>query len=399
MEMRELKDAIAAHHKSAQMLAQEVKSARDGQRALDSRIDRLETLAGRSDLGGYRPGGESLEDREAKQAFGAYLRNPHSPKVKAELEAKAVSGATDAGGGYAIPEVISTDIRARLRDVSVMRQICRVETASTSDFKILVDVAGSSSGWAGEGDTRSATNTPQLHEVAPTFGTNYALITASEEIVNDAMFDIQSWLVRRTVEELALTEGEAFLIGNGTKKPTGLLTAPIVSAGDFDSPARPEGSFKYLPTGFADSFGGDQTASPPGNPGDVLVQAVYDLRAPYRQNARWLMNSATAGVIRKFKDAEGRYLWSESMLAGQPPLLLGYPVAIDEAMPDIGTNTHPVAFGDFERAYTIVDLQGLRITLDDNVTTPGQLRWYIRRRVGGQVTDTHALRFIKCAAS
>src|SRR5690606_9846299 len=89
---------------------------------------------------------------------------------------------------------------------------------------------------------------------------------------------------------------------------------------------------------------------------------------------------------------------TDSLAAGQPARLMGYPVAIDEAMPDIGSNTFPVGFGDFSRGYGIFDLGGLRITIDDNITTPGLVKYYFRKRVGGCVLNNNAVRFIKCAA-
>lgn len=111
------------------------------------------------------------------------------------------------------------------------------------------------------------------------------------------------------------------------------------------------------------------------------------------------MNSATAGVLRKAKDGDGRPLWADSLREGQPSMLMGHGVTICEAMPDIGEDTHPIAFGDFGRAYVFAMRGGLGVTVDDNITTPGMVKFYIRERVGGCVYDENAVRFVKCAVS
>ena len=344
----------------------------------------------------------SPEQAEHTRAFEAWLRQPHSQNARAELETlqqKAVTIGTDGAGGYAVPEQLAQQILQRLRDLSPIRQIARVMPVSSSDFKEIVDVGGISSGWVGEGDTRTETDTPSIEEVAPTFGTCFAYPKASEESLADIMFDVQSWLVDRASEELAIQEGAAFISGNGTKKPTGFLNGAPSSNDDSGSPERAFGTLKYLATGDANGFGSLSTTSPEHYPADVLWQTVYDLRAGYRMNARWVMNSATAGVIRRFKDADGRYLWQDSLQAGQPALLCGYPVTIAEDMPDIGSNAFPVAFGDFDRGYLVADSFSVRVTVDSNITTPGQIKFYVRKRVGGKIRDDHAIRLVKCATS
>lgn len=138
-----------------------------------------------------------------------------------------------------------------------------------------------------------------------------------------------------------------------------------------------------MPTGKADGFPADRLGSSAGDPMGVMADAIYALKAQYRADANWLMNSATAKVVAKWKDADGRPLWQPPLVAGMLPTLMGYPVEIDEAMSDIGANTHQMRFGDFRRGYLIADAGPLRITVDDNITQPGRIKWYIRKRVGG----------------
>ena len=343
------------------------------------------------------------EQAEHSKAFEHWLRNPHSHNARSaleELQQKAFDTTANASGGHAVPTEINQQIMLRLREMNPLRQIASVVQVSTSDYREVIDTGGTSSGWVGEGDSRSETSTPNLELVQPTFGIVYAYPKATEESVADIQFNIRTWLVDRIAEEIAIAEGQAFIDGNGINKPTGLLNAsPESTADNMGSPSRTFGALKYIPTGVADGFGELSTTSPTHYPADVLLTTVYDLKAAYRQNAVWLMNSTTAGTIRKFKNSMGDYLWTDGLQPGQPSMLCGYPVWINEAMPDIGSNAHPVLFGDFRRGYVIADSFTTRITVDDNISTPGYVKWYARRRVGGAVRDDHAIRAIKCATS
>jgi len=396
--MTELKEAIQSFSADLEAFKQ-----RYGERvdALANDVDDLLVRANRPGGGG---GWADPIQGEHKQAFEAWLRDPRSAQRQMDLagmEQRSVTVGVPAGGGYAVPEAIDRDIREKLRLRGGIANLVRRISVSSSDFKVLTNVKGAASGWVGEGDTRNETATSQLAETALTFGTLYAYPKASEESLQDIMFDVGAWLTRDTVEEFAIQISRAIIAGNGTKKPTGFLNAEPVAIPDDDdiSPARPFGTCEYIATGVADGFGSLSTGSPEHFPADVLLATVYALNAGYRANATWVMSSSTAGTIRKFKDADGRYLWVDPIAQGQPPLLCGYPVTVDEHMPSIGANAHPIAFGDFAAAYTLADLGGLRITLDDNITTPGQVKFYIRQRLGGALVNDDAIKVIKCAAS
>lgn len=345
--------------------------------------------------------GEGKKEDEHKSAFVNFIRNPRDQKAIAALqdvERKAVfttGTGGSAAGGYAVPEEISRAIITQLTDISPMRQVANVVTASSPDYKILVDTLGTSSGWAGEKGTRSETNTPSLGEVAPTFGTLYAYPKATEESLNDIFFDVQSWLVNSTAVAFAAAEGIAFTTGDGSNKPTGMMAATKSTA---DDASLAFGSVQYVPTGAAAGFPALSLTSPVAYPADKLVDLVHKLKAGYRANARWMMNKATLAVVRKFKDSEANYLWQPGLAAGMPSSLLGFQVIENEAMADIGANAFPIAFGDFRAAYTIVDLVGLRVTLDE-VTSPGYVKWLLRKRVGGKLVDNQAVKFIKCATT
>lgn len=357
---------------------------------LSDRLDQIETKLGRPGA----PGVKAEERDPHSDAFAAWLRDPRSDTKRhalADIEAKQASGTSDAAGGFIVPELIARPLLMRARDANTLRPIVRRIEVASGDVVLPLSNADATSGWAGETDTRNATTEPTLTGPKPTFGTLYALVEATEELVTDAAFNVAEWFTMEAGAALGEAEAIAMVSGNGSAKPTGILnTAPEAGADG----SRTAGAFKYLASGTADSLGADNAAVQ-----DLLVSMIYDLRAQYRQAGRWIMNSATAGTLRKLKDSDGRMLWSDGLAAGEPARLLGFPVTLSEAMPSIGADAHPIAFGDFGRGYVLADRGGLRVTIDDNVTVPGRVRWYIRRRVGGIGYDTHAVRFAKCATS
>ncbi len=366
------------------------------------RLEDAEIKLDRPNGGG---GGDGLtpEQKAHRDAFVDWMRAPQDAEKKSALhraavEAKAISSSTSSAG-YAIPEVIGRTIYQQLQQESPMRQILSVQQVGTSDYKELVDVNGETSGWVGETGTRSATSEPVLEQVAPTMGEVYAYPSIYEHILDDAFFDVQGWLVSKVTAEFARREGEAFISGNGTNKPTGFLDPTPVATADFDSPARTFGIPEYLATGNASGFGTISTTSPEHYPGDVFFDAVHAMRPRWRQGAVWLMNTSTKGVIRKLKDSEGNYLLRMGLEVGEGNQLLGYSIVEMDHMPDIAANAFPVAFGNFREAYMAVERVGLRITVDDNITSPGQVKFYVRRRLGGKLRNDQPLKLIKCAAS
>lgn len=372
----------------------------------DARLEDLELRMDRpgNPGGAGRRGGYSAEQNDYKAAFLNFVRNPNDQRALAEMQEKAVTIGTPAAGGYALPEELYAIVQTRLLRQSPIRRLARVVTASSSDFKLLVDTNGTGYGWVGEGDTRSETDTPSLGEVAPPSGIVYSYPKASEESMLDIFFNVEEWLTSSVARHHALAEGIAFVDGNGTKKPKGFLAGTIVATDDTTSPARAFAEIQYVPTGKADGFLNMATTSPCSitiSPSDCLIDLLYTLPSEYRMlpGTAWAMNSRTAQVIRKFKDADGNYLWQPGLIAGEPAHLLGYPVVEVDQMPDIGANSYPVAFANWPSAYTIVDYpQSMRITRDE-VTTPGQVKFYVRKRVGGVVTDNYAIRLLKVAVS
>lgn len=339
-----------------------------------------------------RVSGTSVESREHLDAFTNFLRKPKDINARqslAEIDLRNLSsGGTDPAGGFIIPEVILGPLNARAFNVNPFRSLVRVVQVSTRDVNFPLSNSNSTTGWVGETAARPATAETTLSNAKPTFGTLYSYVEATEELVMDAVFDIGTWFAGEAGGKMGEAEMAAIITGNGTDRPTGLLNAAPTTGADG---TRAAGVLKYLPTGNASTLG--------AAPSDLLITTVYDLKAGYRANASWVMNSAVAGDIRKLKDSQGRFLWTDGISQGEPSTLLGYPVHIAESMPGVTANAHPILFGDFQSAYILCDLGPLRVTVDDNVTVPGRVKWYIRRRLGGTVYDNDAVRAIKIATT
>jgi HK97 family phage major capsid protein len=163
-----------------------------------------------------------------------------------------------------------------------------------------------------------------------------------------------------------------------------LNTAPVLTA-DFNNPLRAAAAYQYIPADAGDAA---------GIVADALFDVIYTLNSAYRAGAAWVMNSMTTSAVRKLKTAEGVYHWQPGLQVGQPDSLLGYPVETWEQMPDIATNAFPIGFGNWRKAYVLVERVGLRVTRD-NITAPGFVKFFIRRREGGIVLNNDAAKFIR----
>lgn len=294
-------------------------------------------------------------------------------------------------GGFTVSPVVDGAIDAMMRDFSPLRSLARVVQILEGDSWVkILGRSGAGSGWVGEEETRPATDSPKLGQVSITPREVYAQPELTNVLLDDAGFDLNAFLQEDVSGELALKEGAAFVSGAGDKQPQGFLSVPVATTADA---SRAFGTLQYVATGQAGAFASS-------NPADKLMDLMTALRPSYRvgDGVAWLMNSATANVVRKFKDGQGNYLWTPSILAGQPDRLAGYPVALDENMPDIGANSFSVAFGNWRRGYTIVDKPGIRLIVD-RVTKKGWTLMYFSKRVGGGVVDSNAIKLLKFAAS
>ena len=332
---------------------------------------------------------------EHKDAFVNWIRSRGKDTQRElkmqELQQKDVTIGSNAGGGFAVPEEISRDIERLEKKFSPVRRLVKVVPTGTSDYKELVKIKGATSGWVGETGNRAKTDTPVLREVSPSYGELYAYPQVSEWSLDDMFFNVEEWLAEEVAEDFAVQEGEAVISGNGTNKPIGMINTAPVTKEDGAAVLRPAGAYQFIPS---DTSPGAATTPEPGILPDSLIDLTFAVNSKYRYNAHFVFNSVTAGSIRKLKDQDGQYLWQAGLQMGQPDTLLGYPYEIWEQMPDVGLNKHPVSFGNFRRAYLLTPRTGMRITRDD-VTNVGFVRFYVRRREGGNVLNNNAVKFLK----
>lgn len=364
---------------------------------IKQKLEKVETKISRPGLlEGKQQDGESREQMEYRSAFFDWVRSPtdserqqkaaHAYGKVLETKATQVVTSTGSAGGFALPEIVEQQIARLSVDISPIRQIATVRMVGSPDYKELFDINGAGFEWVGEADTRSQTDTPDLAEVAPTFGMASAKPQASEESLDDLFFDVENWLIESAAEAIAEGEGAAFVSGNGTKKPTGILAGTPVSTTDA---SRAFGTLQYV-------AGGQAAALPTSL--DKFYDMVYALRARYRNNANWVTSKLVMADLRKYKDGNNQYLWQPSIIAGQPSTFIGYPVAEAEDMPAVAANAFPVAFGDFREGYLIADRVGMRVTRDE-ITTPGFVKFYVRKRVGGILRNTQAIKLLKIATT
>lgn len=372
---------------------------------MKAKLEKVETKLSRPGAGdASRQEGESKEAAEYRHAFLDWMRAPSDnerqqkvaaaakqleAKSRDDLETRSTQTVTSTGsaGGFALPEIIERQIARLSVDISPIRQIATVRTVGSPDYKELFDINGAGFEWVGETDTRNQTNTPNLAEVAPTFGMASAKPQASEESLDDLFFDVEGWLVSSAAEAIAKGEGAAFVSGDGTKKPTGFLAGPTpVTTADS---SRAFGTLQYIASG--------QAAALPTS-ADVFYDLVYSLRARYRNNAQWVTSKLVLAALRKYKDTANQYLWQPALTAGQPATFMGYGITEAEDMPAVGAGAFALAFGDFRDGYLIADRVGMRITRDE-ITSPGFVKFYVRKRVGGKLRNTEAIKLLKIAAS
>jgi len=326
-------------------------------------------------------------DAPHKKAFAAYLRSGDDDGLRGlQLEEKALSTAVAADGGYLVDPATAETIAGVLRNASSIRAISNVVQVEATAFDVLIDHTDIGAGWANETVATVETGTPLVDRISIPLHELSALPKASQRLLDDSAFNVEEWLAARIADKFARSEGAAFVSGDGIDKPTGFLNYAAVADNLWAW-----GNLGYVATGAAGDFNATNQA-------DAIVDLVYALGARYRANATFVMNSKTAGAVRKMKDVDGRFLWSDGLSASEPARLMGYPVLIAEDMPDIALNATAIAFGDFGAGYTVAERPDLRILRDPFSAKPNVL-FYATKRVGGDVSDFAAIKLLKFSLS
>ncbi len=344
-------------------------------------VDRIALKGQRPQLHGAA---RALPD-ETKAAFQRYMRVGDATSI-ATLEAKSLNTGTDPEGGYLAPEQTEAIIAAAVKDISPIRQVASIREIGANVFRKPVSNGDGAAGWVGETGARAETTSPTITAIDFPTMELYAMPAASQTLLDDSIVDIDQWLADEVQSEFAVQESAAFVNGDGINQPKGFLSYTIA-----EDSVKLAGELGYIATGVDGGF-------PVANPSDVLLDLIYAPKQAYRANGRFALNRSVLGQLRKFKDADGNYLWQPNVQPGEPARLLGYPVSEAEDMPDIASASHSIAFGDFRRGYLIVDRVGVRVLRDPYSSKPFVL-FYTTKRVGGGVQDFDAIKFLKFSLS
>lgn len=373
-------DIEALEAKMAEKIADVEKKADTS--ALTARLDKIEAKMNRG-------GGDKTEGAEAVEmkALAALIR------TGSDVEIKQATSSGDPEGGWMILPTVDLLIRNLLKDVSPLRSLAEVVSIGGNTYERFYSTGNRGAQWVGETDTRPQdTARPNLIKHSYGVAELYAAPAGTRHLFEDASIDIGAWFTTWAVNDFAVTEGEAFLSGDGAGgRPRGLTTYPRVATGDA---TRAWGEMQYIPAGHASAPTDDNWAK-------ALVKTVLTLHPRYRPGSAWLMNNATLIRIREIQDSNKRFMWSDHGNLSESPeggTLLGYPVHVDNNMDDIGTDLFPIAFGNFAQGYVIVDRQGIRIVRDE-LSQKGTILLDTYKRVGGGLGDSNAIKWLKVSTS
>jgi HK97 family phage major capsid protein len=336
------------------------------QAALDLELSKATSLPLRT-----MPGvGEERQGRatdEYTKAFWKHMRNRGDYEVR-----NALTVGTDSEGGYLVPDEFERTLIEALEEENIMRQLAKVITTSSGDKKIPVVASKGTAAWVDEEGA--------IPEDDDTFGQVSigaykvaTMIKVSEELLNDSIFNLESYIAREFARRIGAKEEEAFLAGGGSGKPTGIFT---------------------------DDYGGEigATTSTANIKMDEIFDLFYSLKSPYRKRATFITNDATVKEIRKLKDGQGQYLWQPSVKAGEPDTLLNRPVRTSAYVPTIESGAKVIAFGDFGY-YWIADRQGRAFQrLSELYAATGQVGFRATQRVDGKLILREAVKILQMKA-
>ena len=332
---------------------------------IKEQVSKIETMVTRPDSGF-----ESKQVDDYLNAFDSYCRKGLEGLQPDEKKALTVSN--DSTGGYLAPPEYVRELLKTITEISPIRSIARVRSTGARSIQIPKRDGQFSAQWVSESGTRSETTgyTVGLEELPA--HEMYALVDISEQDLEDTVFDLEAEMQSEFAEQFAKAEGNAFVVGDAVGKPHGFMDHSGVG---------------HVVSGSASAV----TA-------DGLISLVHNIKSDYTRNGTFVFNRATLASIRKLKDTAGQYVFQTGMMLGGNMVntILGHPYVEATDMPSEGSNTFPVAFGDFRRAYMIVDRVNLAVLRDPfTQATTGNVRYIARKRVGGQVVQKEAINKLK----
>ena len=340
------------------------------QEALDAELNRPlnKPLTVKPGCGADTDGAEDKTGR-ASDDYRKNFWNAMRSKVPMPNVTNALQIGTDSEGGYLVPDEYERTLVEALEEENIFRQMAKVIKTSSGDRKIPVVASKGTASWIDEEGAypESDDSFGQVSIGAYKLGT---MIKVSEELLNDSVFDLQSYISREFARRIGAKEEEAFFTGDGKGKPLGVLAA----------------------TGGAET--GVTAASATAVTADELMDLYYSLKSPYRKKSVWVLNDSTIKAIRKLKDNNGQYLWQPSLTAGAPDMILGRPIKTSAYMPAIAAGAKTIAFGDFSY-YWIADRQGRSFKrLNELFAATGQVGFLASQRVDGKMILAEAVKVL-----
>jgi HK97 family phage major capsid protein len=333
--------------------------------------------------------GLTVEQREYRAKLNAYIRRGNEDGLRA-LEQRALSVGHDPDGGYTVEADKSGRIVSRIYETSPMRQEASQITISTDALEGLIDNGETAASWVGETATRGETNTPQLGQWRIVVHELFAKPRATQKLLDDSSVDIEAWLLGKIADQFGRSENTAFVTGIGVARPRGFASYSSNTSADG---ARAWGVFEHVASGSSGSFGTDPVGV------ERLITLQHKLNPAYNGNAKWFMNRATLAEVRTLTDASsaGKFVFVPDFSGTTPGSILGRPIVLFEDMATYTTaSSLAVAYGDMRETYQIVDRVGIR-TLRDPYSAKPYVEFYSTKRVGGDVVNFNALKFMQFA--
>ena len=329
-----------------------------------------------------------IDEGDANAYKGSFLRYV-AKGMEPELQQKDMSVVNDPAGGYMVPTEMSARIVQRQYDTTPMRQVAAVMTITSEAVEMLRDTNEPDANWASELATRADTAEGAIGRIRIPAHELYAQPRATQKLLDDAVINVEEWLVNKVADKFARRENNAFVVGDGVAQPRGFASYATQAVSDT---TRSWGVLEHVITGVDGAFAAS-------NPADALISLMHKLRVGYMPGAVWLMPRTVAEQIRRFKEnTTNAYIWQPGLQAGTPATLLGFPIHLAEDMPSLAAGSLSLSFGNFHEGYTIVDRLGIRVLRDPYTAAPF-VRFRCSKRVGGDVTNFEAIKFLRFSAT
>lgn len=336
-----------------------------------------------------RPSAENqmTEDQaEHKKSFSRFIRKGVTDGLE-ELQLKAMNSGSDPDGGYTVLPEMDAQIDRVVGTISTLGRLASIKTISTNQYKKLVKTSGMAMRRTDDGSGGGESTAPKYSQIILDVFTAEVEPWVFNETLEDSSVNLESDLAEEAAIAFAEGLGAEYITGNGVGKARGITSYNNVANASYTW-----GNVGYIASGLSGAFAAT-------NPGDAVVQLQGALKSQYRPGAVFLTNDATLNTMRQFKDGSGAYyLWNPDPSAGFGGRFLGSPVEIDDNMADIAAGSYSLAFGNFQRGYTVVNRTGTSL-IRDNITTKGTTKYNFRRRSSGGITNYEAIKLMKFATS